>query len=129
MAKKVRYRERQRVVDRTINVDLDTIFDRCGIADVVESILAMRPQIQYGAGEIEKFRVDADYDSFSVYMDVYRDETDAEMDKRIAKEEQFLQRQAAARERQREAARKKQMKTEDDERAEYERLRAKFGSQ
>ena len=122
-------KDRQRVLDRSEQISLADLFDEMDFQQVHSGLNVLETQVDYGRGEDVKFRVEYGYEYTDVYMDVFRDETDAEYNKRIAKEEAKKEKARLARERQKEKARQVLMESEEAERAEYERLRAKFGSE
>lgn len=75
-----------------------------------------------------RFSVYHHYDDFSVNLEVYRDESDAEYKARMAKNKLAREKAKLAQEKRKEKLRKELMAKESDERAEYERLKAKFGA-
>lgn len=117
--------DRQRVLSRSIELDLWDVFHDRNIDDAKARLDALH-KVDYGCGEDAKFRVEYGYEYTSVYMEVYRDETDAEYDKRMAKNAAAKEKARLQREKKKERARKVLMESEAAERAEYERLRAKF---
>lgn len=119
---------RLRLVDRSIEVDLWDVFHDKTIDVIKAELDAWLRHVDYGYGEDAKFRIDLyGYDGgIELYLDVYRDETDTEYDKRIAKEAAIKEKARKARETKKEKARRVLMESEAAERAEYERLRAKF---
>ena len=121
-------KERQRVVDRKEYVSLFDLLDGKDFFDVKEWIDKLEKQVNYSCGEEAKFVVEPyGYDGgVELYMEVYRDETDAEYNKRLEKEAKAQEKARLAREKKKERARKELMESEAAERAEYERLRAKF---
>ena len=122
-------RDRLRVIDRSECVSLWELFDDRDFTDVKAELDKLESKVQYGQGETVNFRIEPyGYDGgVELYFDVYRDETDAEYNKRVAKEEAAKEKSRLARERKKEKARQVLMESEAAERAEYERLRAKFG--
>ena len=119
-------KDRQRVLSRSIELDLWDVFHNRNIDDAKARLDAVH-EVDYGCGEDAKFRVEYGYEYTSVYMEVYRDETDAEYNKRKGKEAAAKEKARLARERKKEKARQVLMASEAQERAEYERLREKFG--
>lgn len=119
-------KDKLRVLDRSLGLSLGDLFDGNNFEQVKANLDAFEKRAHYDRGEDVKFRVEYGYEYTDVYMDVFRDETDAEYNKRIAKEEAAKEKARLARERKKERARKTLMESEAAERAEYERLRAKF---
>ena len=119
-------RERKRVLDRSFEVSLYDVFDGSQIDQVIAELRALDSRVDYGRGYDAKFRVEVGYEYTEVYMDVYRDETDKEYEARMLREEKTREKARKAREAKQEKARKELYQKEADERAEYERLRAKF---
>ena len=119
-------RERKRVLDRSFEVRLYDVFDGTQIDQVIAELRALDSKVDYGRGYDAKFRVEAGYEYTDVYMDVFRDETDKEYEARMLREEKAREKARKAREAKQERARKELYQKEADERAEYERLRAKF---
>jgi hypothetical protein len=119
-------KDRQRVLDRSEQISLADLFDEMDFQQVHSGLNVLETQVDYGRGEDVKFRVEYGYEYTDVYMDVFRDETDAEYNKRIAKEDAAKEKARKARETKKEKARAILMESEAAERAEYERLRAKF---
>ena len=119
-------KDRQRVVDRKEYVSLFDLLDGRDFFSVKEELDRLEQQVNYGSGEEAKFVVEPyGYDGgVELYLEVYRDETDAEYNRRLDKEAKAKARKA--RETKKERARKELMESEAAERAEYERLRAKF---
>lgn len=75
-----------------------------------------------------RFHMLHNYDYFELNLNVYRDESDAEYKARMAKNKLAREKAKLAREKRKEKLRKELMAKESDERAEYERLKAKFGA-
>ena len=119
---------RKRVLDRSFDLDLNDIFDGRQIDDVIAELQALDSKVDYGRSCDAKFRVEYGYESTSVYMDVYRDETQKEFDARMLREERAKEKARKARETKLEKARQQLYQKEADERAEYERLKEKFGA-
>lgn len=121
-------KERLRVLDRSEYVDLHDFIDGADFFDVKAELDKLEAKVDYSRGHTSKFRIEHyGYDGgVEVYLDVYRDETDAEYNKRLAKEELAKEKSRLRREKKKEAARKVLMESEAQERAEYERLRTKF---
>ena len=121
-------KDRQRVVDRREYISLFDLLDGKEFFDVKEGLDKLEKQIAYERGEEAKFVVEPyGYDGgVELYLEVYRDETDAEYNKRMEKAAKAKEKARLAREKKKEAARKVLMESEAAERAEYERLRAKF---
>ena len=123
-------KDRLRVVDRKEYVSLFDLLDGKEFFDVKEGLDRLEQQVNYGSGEEAKFVVEPyGYDGgVELYLEVYRDETDAEYNKRMEKEAKAKEKARLAREKKKERARQMLMATEAAEREEYERLRAKFES-
>ena len=121
-------KDRQRVVDRKEYVSLFDLLDGRDFFSVKEELDRLEQQVNYGSGEEAKFVVEPyGYDGgVELYLEVYRDETDAEYNRRLDKEAKAKEKARKARETKKERARKELMESEAAERAEYERLRAKF---
>lgn len=80
-------------------------------------------------GDVSRFRVERDCDGMQcVYFDVYRQETDKEFNTRLEKEARQKERSKLAREKKKQSELKAKEQTEAAERAEFERLKKKFGS-
>lgn len=122
-------KERLRVTDRSEYVDLHDLLDGNDFADVKAELDILEAKVDYSRGQTAKFRTELyGYDGgVELYFDVFRDETDAEYNKRQAKEAAAKEKSRLARERKKAKAREVLMATEAQERAEYERLREKFG--
>lgn len=119
-------KERQLVLDRSFDVNLYSVFEGNQIDQVIAELQALDSKVDYGRGQYAKFRVEAGYEYTDVYMDVYREETDAEYKARMLRAEKAREKARLAREKKKEKARQELYQKEADERAEYERLRAKF---
>lgn len=121
-------KDRQRVVDRKEWVSLFDLLDGRDFFNVKEELDKLEKQIAYERGEEAKFVVEPyGYDGgVELYLEIIRDETDAEYTKRLDKEAKAKEKARKARETKKERARKVLMESEAAERAEYERLRAKF---
>ena len=70
---------------RSTSIDLDDLLDGKDFADVKRNLDRLEDKIYYGQGETAKFRVEATYSGEYVYLDVFREETDAEYDARLKK--------------------------------------------
>lgn len=121
-------KDKLRVLDRKEYVSIYDLLDGRDFTDVKAELDRLEAKVQYGQGEEAKFEVEGyGYDGgVELYLNIYRDETDAEYDRRSAKEAAAKEKARLARERKKERARKTLMESEAAERAEYERLRAKF---
>lgn len=120
-------KDRQRVVARKEYVSLFDLLDGKEFFDVKEGLDKLEKKIAYERGEEAKFVVEPCYDGgVELHLEVSRDETDTEYNKRIAKEAAAKEKARKARETKKERARAVLMESEAAERAEYERLRAKF---
>lgn len=119
---------RLRILTRGYDVSMWDLFDAQDFTTVKAELDKLEANVQYSLGETANFRVEPyGYDGgIEVRLDIYRDETDAEYDERLRKEEAKKEKARLARERQKEKARQVLMESEEAERAEYERLRAKF---
>ena len=118
-------KEKQIVLDRSEYVSLDSMFDQCDFDEVRAYLDALERILK--AGETGRFRVEWSYESTDVYLDVYREETDKEFALRLLQEEKTREKKRLAKEKKLERARAALAESEEQERAEYERLRAKFG--
>jgi hypothetical protein len=112
---------------RSISIDLDDLLDGKDFADVKRNLDRLEDKIYYGQGETAKFRVEATYSGEYVYLDVFREETDAEYDARLKKESAKEEKLRKAKEKKLEIARKLLMEDVDIEKAEYIRLKEKYG--
>lgn len=76
-----------------------------------------------------KVHIDVDwyYDDCNIYIKAWRPETDAEYESRWAAHKAHLDKKAARQKKAAEAAARKLAKTEAEQRALYEELKAKFG--
>lgn len=119
-------KDRLRVLSRSLEMSLYDLFHGKDFHQVKAELDALEQRVDYGAGETATFRVEYGYEYTDVYMEVFRDETDAEYNKRMDKEAKAKEKVRLARERKKERARQVLMESEAAERAEYERLRAKF---
>lgn len=119
---------KQRVIDRTLDVSLWDLFDGEDFFDVRAKLDKLEAGIQYGNGEEAKFRIEPyGYDGgVELCLDVFRDETDAEYEKRMEKDAKAREKARALREKKLAMARAVLMETEEAERAEFLRLKAKF---
>jgi hypothetical protein len=122
-------KERLRVVDRREDVGLWGLFDDNDFTAVKTELDKLESTVQYGQGEVARFCIEPyGYDGgVELHLYIYRDETDAEYEARLAKEEAKKEKARLASERKKDKARQVLMESEAAERAEYERLRAKFG--
>lgn len=122
--------QRKMKLDRQDWVDLYDLLDNLSIDEVQFKLSALAakyaPEV-LGKGYEVKFNVRQYYDELTITLDVYRPETDAEVAKREAKAKKARDTARQRREAEKEKARAKLYKKEADERAEYERLREKFG--
>lgn len=121
-------KEKLRVLDRREYVCLLDLLDGKDFFDVKADLDKVEKKVNYGRGETAKFVIEHyGYDGgVELYLEVYRDETDAEYNKRLAKDAAAKEKARLAREKKKERARQVLMENEAAERAEYERLRAKF---
>lgn len=124
--------ERIRVLDRKVEIDLYDFFENKTIDELQHAISALATAYErdillydkYVNFSIERYGYDGGMD---LYLKVWRLENDQEYAKRMEKLEKSAERSRKAKEAKKEAARKALFQKEADERAEYERLRAKFG--
>lgn len=124
--------QRKRVLDRTVTIDCADLFDGKTLDEVRLELTAMADKYErefITLGHDAKFSVDYyGYDGgFDLELQVWRDENDKEYNARLERERQASEKKKLAKERQKEKARKQLMESEAAERAEYERLKAKFG--
>ena len=119
--------ERKRVLYRSDSIDLYTLFDNATIEDAIAELQKLHTKVKYGQGEDARFRLQVYYDDTSVYLDIFRDENDTEYQARLEQEEKMRKARDKARETKKEKARQELYQKEEDERKEYERLKAKFG--
>lgn len=115
------------VITRSEYASIHDLFEGNSI-DYVKMLLGLMKE-NIKTGETAKFRIDHyGYDGgIELYLDFYRPETDAEYEARVEKLEKAAEKARLKREDNKEKARKALMKNEADERAEYERLKEKFG--
>ena len=122
--------ERKMKLDRQDWVDIYDLLDGNSIEETSLKLSALAdkyaPEVM-GKGYTVEFNINHYYDDFSVTLDVYRPETDDEVAKREAKAKRARETAKKKREAEKEKAREKLYKQEADERAEYERLREKYG--
>ena len=119
--------KKQRVVDRTLDVSLWELFDGNDIAEVramLNSLEAGIKQDEHAVFEVQGYGYDG---GVELELNVWRDETDAEYKKRLEKNEKAKEKARALREKKLAKARAVLMETEEAERAEFLRLKAKFG--
>ena len=121
-------KERQRVLDRREYISLFDLLDGGDFFNVKEKLDKLEATVDYGRGEEAKFNVEPyGYDGgVELYLEVYREETEAEYNKRMAKNAAAKEKARLAREKKKEKARQVLMASEEAELAEYIRLRAKF---
>lgn len=121
-------RDRLRLVDRSEYVSMFDTFDGEDFFSVKEKLDKLESLVAYGKGEEGKFRIECyGYDGgMELYLDIYRDESDAEYNKRMAKLDAAKEKARLAREKKKEKARQILMATEELERQEYLRLKEKF---
>lgn len=115
-----------RVLDRSIELDLGDVFDDNSVHEVIVQLRALESKVDHGRGDTSSFRVAYGYEYTDVFMDVYRDETAAEYEARMLHEEKIKERSRKTRETKAAKARAILMATEEQERAEFERLKAKY---
>lgn len=125
MAKK----DKLRVLDRREYISIFDLLDGEDFAGVKFNLDVIEKLVDYGKGETANFVVEPyGYDGgIEAYLMIERDETDAELAKRVAATEKAKEKARLQKQKKEEAARKVLMDTEEKERQEYERLRAKFG--
>lgn len=125
MAKK----DKIRVLDRRECISIFEMFEGEDFNGVKFNLDMIEKLVNYNKGETANFVVEPyGYDGeIELYLNIFRDETDAELAKRIAAIEKEKEKARLKRQKKEEAARKVLMSTEEKERAEYERLREKFG--
>ena len=122
---------KKRVLDRRDQIDIVDLFDGRSLDDVIldlqsrlhayeEEIFTHDKEMKF---EVEHYGYDG---GMELYVRVQRWETDKEYDRRVAKEWAAKEKARKARETKKQRARQELFAKEADERAEYERLRAKF---
>lgn len=121
-------KDKQRVLARSVYVDPHDLLDSHDFEQVKTELDVLESQCNYEQGEEVKFRVEYGCEYTDVYMDVFRVETDAEYDKRMAKNAKAKEKARLAREKKKEKARQVLLATEEAERAEYARLMKKYGN-
>ena len=122
-------KERQRVCDRREYFDIDEISGQTiGAVATHFSMLAYQFEEQIDKGFELRFESESyGYDGGrEFYIAFYRDENDKEYSARLKREQAAAEKAARIREAKREKARKELYRKEADERAEYDRLRAKY---
>lgn len=127
-------KERLRVLGQVDALDIGELIDGKTIEEVLMSLQALQGKYEpmiLGKGYDVRFEIDYyGYDGgFDVSLHVYRDENDKEYEARMKQEEKERERKRIAKEKKQERARKILMETEAAEKAEYERLRAKYEKQ
>lgn len=120
-------KDRKIIRDRSEQICLSDLFDGCNFEQVKERLDEIENSVDYKKGHNAQFRVEWGYETTDVYLDVWRDENDKEYKERLAYEEKLREKARLAREKKKERARKVLADTEEAERAEFERLKAKFG--
>ncbi len=116
---------KKKVIDRRIYVDLFGIFDDVEFYEIHRGIDKLENEFD-PLRESAKFRVEHGYDYTDVYLDIYRDETDKEYKDRLKLELKAREKAQKAKLTKEQNARKILFEKEEDERKEYERLKAKF---
>lgn len=121
-------KDRLRVVDRKEYVSLWDVIADNDVDTVKAEIDRFGAMVNYGQGETAKFVVEGyGYDGgVEVYFEISRDENDYEYNKRMEQNARAKEKARLAREKKKEKARQVLMESEEAERAEYVRLRAKF---
>jgi hypothetical protein len=104
-----------KVIDRSIDIDLDYLFDGKNFDQVKEIVSELMTNVNYGEDAL--FRVDPyGYDgAIEVFLDIYREETDGELKFRLSEEKKIREYKKAIK-----------RKTEETELAELARLKAKY---
>jgi hypothetical protein len=122
---------KKRVLDRRDQVDIVDLFDQRSLDDVIIDLQSMLHQYEEEIFTHDKeVKFETEYYGYDggleVYVRVDRWETDTEYHRRLAKETAAKEKARKAKETKKARAREVLYKKEADERAEYERLRAKF---
>ena len=122
---------KKRVLDRRDHVDIVDLFDRRSLDDVIIDLQSMLHRYEEEIFTHDKeVKCETEYYGYDggleVYVRVDRWETDTEYHRRLAKETAAKEKARKAKETKKARAREVLYKKEADERAEYERLRAKF---
>ena len=122
---------KKRVLDRRDHVDIVDLFDQRSLDDVILDLQSMLHDYEeeiFTHDKEMKFEVEHyGYDGGQeLYVRVQRWETDKEYAKRQGQEAAAKEKARKARETKKARARQELFAKEADERAEYERLRAKF---
>lgn len=121
---------KKRVLDRRDHVDIDDLFGGRSLDDVIIELQIMLHRYEEEIFTHDKeVKFETEYygsGSSEVYVRVDRWETDTEYHRRLAKETAAKEKARKAKETKKARAREVLYKKEADERAEYERLRAKF---
>lgn len=126
-------KERLRVEDRREQIYIEDLFEGQSFDSVITALsIWYRGEFEQDVllhGYDVKFSVEYyGYDGgMELYAVVYRDENDKEYAKRMAEEAKAREKKRLAKEKKQERARKILAESEEAERAEYERLKAKFG--
>lgn len=120
-------KDRKTIRDRSEQIYLSDLFDGCNFEQVKAGLDEIENSVAYKKGHTAQFRVEWGYETTDVYLDVYREENDKEYKERLTYEEKLREKARLAREKKKERARKVLADTEEAERAEFERLKAKFG--
>lgn len=122
--------QRKMKLDRQDSVSIFDLLDGRSIDEVQLELAALAAKYEreiLGLGYEVKFNVYHYYDEFALTIDVHRPETDEELRKREAKAKKARDAAKLKREAEKEKAREKLYRQEADERAEYLRLKEKFG--
>ena len=123
--------ERNKILVSSHEINISDLFDGKSFDEVRVALDRLeKDMVDHSKDYDSRFEVDQSYDDdFSLNLSVYRDESDAEYKARMAKNKLARERAKLAREKRKEKLRKELMAKESDERAEYERLKIKFGKE
>ena len=125
--------KRNRILISSHVIIIDDLFDGKSFDEIRVTLDRLEnDMIDHSKDYDYRFEVHHYYGDFSLNLSVYRDESDAEYKARMAERaKNMLAREKAklAREKRKEKLRKELMAKESDERAEYERLKIKFGKE
>ena len=122
--------KRNRILISSHEIIIDDLFDGKSFDEIRVALDRLEnDMVDHSKDYDYRFEVHHYYGDFSLNLSVYRDESDAEYKARMAKNKLARERAKLAREKRKEKLRKELMAKESDERAEYERLKIKFGKE
>lgn len=128
MAKKTVINSKKTVIDRRVDVELSDMLGDQSIEMTIDYLQRMKEIY------VKDYHIDAKFEmqpygydgGFDIYLILYREETDSEYQDRLEKEKIAQEKKEQARLRELERTHAKKQRNLDLERAEYERLKAKY---